>query len=192
MPFVFEVPTTLEALHELIGEHAKTGEEASLVIQRIYASNSVRLDRRNMEKMQNFYDVVLRRFIAVGDAIHQSGDGGSELGRYRQLDSLTKILYSMAQDAPDSAGAVWARLLGILQNAQSKRLRDAEMEQEDDEFSACPSTGVFLMLRALGHVFPVSDKRHYVVTPALLLLGQFLAHTPVYFWSDLTMVEYTK
>ena len=202
MPFVFDVPTTLEALHDLIGQHAKNGEEVTLVIQRIYASNSVRLDRRNTEKMQNFYDVLLRRFIAVGDAIHHSGGGGTELGRYNQLDSLTKILYSMAQDSPDSAGAVWSRRLGILHNAHAKRLRDAEYQQNDtnEEFSVWPSTGVLLLLRALGHVFPVTDKRHYVVTPALLLLGQYLSHTPVYSVSDLTMgvfcagllVEYTK
>ena len=185
----------------MIGEHAKTGKDVSQLIQRIYASNSVRLDRRNTEKMQNFYDVLLRRFIAVGDAIHQSGNGGEELGRYEQLDGLTKVLYSMAQDAPDSAGAVWARRLGILQNAHAKRLRDAEMEfEEEEETSAWPSTGVLLMLRSLGHIFPVTDKRHYVVTPAILLLGQFVAHTPVRSMNDLAMgifcagllVEYTK
>ena len=202
------MPTTLDALHDLIAEHAKNGKDATLVIQRIYASNSVRLDRRNTEKMQNFYDVVLRRFMAVGDAIYHSGDGGVELGRYNQLDSLTQILYTMAQDAPDSAGAVWARRLGILQNAHAKRLRDSEFQQQPndddeddgDEGSAWPSTGVLLLLRALGHVFPVTDKRHYVVTPALLLLGHFVSHTPVYSLSDLTrgvfcaglLVEYTK
>lgn len=194
MPFVFEVPTTLEALHDLIGQYAKNGEEATLVIQRIYVSNSVRLDRRNTEKMQNFYDVLLRRFIAVGDAVYLSGDGGPELGRYKQLDSLTEILYNMAQDSPDSAGAVWARRLGVFQSAHAKRLRDTELlqqpdeeDEDDDKYSAWPSTGVLLMLRALGHVFPVTDKRHYVVTPALLLLGHFLSHTPVYSISDLTM-----
>ena len=75
IPYVFEVPTTLEALHELIGKYASTGEDASVIIQRIYASNSVRLDKRNAEKMQNFYDVLLRRFISnqIGK-IHSRGD----------------------------------------------------------------------------------------------------------------------
>ena len=70
---MFEVPTTLEALHDMIATHASTGKDASTIIQRIHACNSVRLNRKNMEKMQNFYDVVLRRFIAIGDAIHRSG-----------------------------------------------------------------------------------------------------------------------
>ena len=62
MPYVFEIPTTLEVLNDVIATHASTGKEASLVIERIYASNSVRLDRRNAEPMQNFYDV-LKKWI---------------------------------------------------------------------------------------------------------------------------------
>uniref|UniRef100_A0A7S1VXK9 Nucleolar protein 14 n=1 Tax=Ditylum brightwellii TaxID=49249 RepID=A0A7S1VXK9_9STRA len=207
MPFVFEVPTTLEALHDMIATHASTGADASLVIQRIYAANSVRLNKNNKEKMQNFYDVLLRRFIAVGDAVHSSGDGGPDLGRYEQLNALTKILYKMAQDSPECAGAVWGRRLGIFQKALAKRLRDSELVSvdgcDDDEgqhFSAWPSTGTILLLRALGHIFPVTDKRHPVVTPALLLLGQTIAQAPVRSHYDLVaglfcsglMIEYTK
>jgi len=62
MPFVFEVPTTLEALHDMITAHASTGSDASVIIERIHKSNSVRLNKNNKEKMQNFYDVVIRRF----------------------------------------------------------------------------------------------------------------------------------
>jgi nucleolar protein 14 len=202
IPFVFEVPTTLDALHDMIASYATTGKDASLIIQRIYAANTVRLDRRNMEKMQNFYDVLLRRFVAVGDAIHQSGDGGAELGRFKQLDALTKVMYAMAQDSAESAGAVWSRRLGIFQNAHGKRLRDAEMEMVDDEedFTAWPSLGVFFTLKALGHIFPVTDQRHHIVTPAILLLSQWVAQTPVLSMHDVVqgtlcsglLIEYTR
>jgi len=205
IPFVFEVPTTLDALHNLIVAHASTGEDASLIIRRIHSANSVRLDRRNMEKMQNFHDVLLRRFIAVGDAIFHSGDGGVELGRYQQLDTLTEVMYNLAKDTPDSAAAVWSRRLGFFQNAHAKRLRDAELDFEDDDSeetlkTAWPSTGEFLSLRALGHIFPVTDRRHHIVTPAMLMLGQYLAHTPIHSMYDLVigtmcgglLTEYTR
>jgi nucleolar protein 14 len=201
IPFVFEVPTTLEALHELIATHASTGEDASTIIERIYKVNSVRLDRRNTERMQNFYDVLLRRFVAVGDAIYESGSGGPELGRYKQLDALVKILYAMAQDTPESATAVWSRRLGVLQNAHAKRLRDAELEEEeDDDISSWPSVGVFLAMRSIGHIFPVTDRRHHVVTPTLLFLSQIIGHTPVTSMYDLVLgllcsgllIEYSK
>lgn len=142
IPYVFEVPTTLEALHDVIGTYAATGADASLIIQRIHKANSVRLDKRNKEKMQNFCDVLLRRFVGVGDALYKAGNGGEELGRYDQLDSLCQVLYAMAQDSPDAAGAVWGRRLGIFQNAHSKRIRDAEFVRSNDEqFTAWPSTG---------------------------------------------------
>jgi nucleolar protein 14 len=203
IPYVFEVPTTLEALHDMIANYATTGQEVSLIIQRIHKANSVRLDRRNQKKMQNFYDVLIRRFVLVGDAISKSGDGGEELCRYAQLDVLTQVLYAMAQDAPECAGAVWSRRLGILQSAHAKRLRDAAMERdqdEDEEFSAWPSTGTFLALRSIGHIFPVTDRRHYIGTPTILFLGQILSQTPVLSRSDLVLgmiccgiqLEYTK
>ncbi|VEU40901.1 unnamed protein product [Pseudo-nitzschia multistriata] len=206
IPYVFEAVTTLEGLHDLIGRYASTGKDASTIIKRIHASNSVRLDHRNGEKMQNFYDVLLRRFVAVGDAIFDSGNGGQELGRYEQLNCITKVMYDMAQDSPESAGAVWSRRIGILRNAHDKRLRDSSFIRGDEEmedggfWSAWPTTGVFLLMRSLGHIFPVTDRRHHVVTPAILLLAQYTAQTPVLSTYDLTMgilcsgllMEYSK
>ena len=201
------MPTTLDALHALIAKYASTGEDASKIIERIHKANSVRLDRRNGDKMQNFYDVLLRRFVAVGDAIYASGDGGEELGRFNQLNVITKVLYAMAQESPETAGAVWSRRLGIFQNSHAKRLRDAEFLHEDDEddeedhlITAWPTTGTFLLLRALGHIFPVTDRKHHVVTPAILLLGQMVAQTPILSMYDLVLgvlcsgllLEYTK
>jgi len=68
--------------------------------------------------MQNFYDVLLKRFVAVGDAIFESGNGGTDLERYEQLNSLTKTLYVMSQDSPECAAAVWSRRLGIFQKGK--------------------------------------------------------------------------
>lgn len=181
MPYIFEVPTTLEALHEIIARYALTGKDATTIIERIYGANSVRLDHRNTEKMQNFYDVLLRRFIAVGDSISESGDGGEELGRVDQLHCLTKVLYAMAQDFPEAAGAVWSRRVGIFQNAHAKRLRDLELLSEDEGREESPwlSPGTFLLLKASSAIFPGTDKRHYVATPVNLFLGQILSQTPI-------------
>lgn len=190
LPYVFEVPTTLEALHDVIGHHAKTGADASTIIQRIHTTNSVRLDKRkNTEKMQNFYDVLIRRLLAVGDAVHDQGDGGTKLGRYAQLDVLVQTLYKMAQEAPNTAAAVWSRRLGILQSAHCKRVRDAGGTMDDDDeddsvFTAWPSTGVVMALRTIGHVFPMSDRRHVVGTPTILFLGQLISHTPLLCMGD--------
>lgn len=172
VPFVFEVPTTLEALHDVIAEHATTGADVTLILQRIHAANSVRLDRRNRERMQNFLDVLLRRLVLVGDALREHGDEPDTVGRAAQLDALTRLLHVTAGDDADAAGAVWGRRLGILQRASAKRLRDGV----DD---AWPSAGTMLLLRTVTRVFPASDRRHPVTTPASLLVGRWLAQCPV-------------
>ena len=85
---------------------------------------------------------MLRRFVGIGSALFKAGNSGEELGRYNQLDSLCQVLYTMAQDAPNSAGAVWGRRIGIFQNAHAKRLRDAELVGVgEDDYTAWPSTG---------------------------------------------------
>ena len=188
----------------MIARYASTGADVSLIVQRIHKANSVRLNHKNKEQMQNFYDVLLRRFIAVGDEIFNSGSGGPDLERYDQLNSLTKVMYAMSQDSPECAGAVWSRRLGIFQKAHAKRLRDVEVTPLGDackgEFSAWPSTGMLLLMRALPHIFPSTDKRHPVVTPGLILLGQILVQTPVRESYDVVvglfitglMLEYSK
>ena len=133
-------------------------------------------------------------------AAYTSGNGGEELDRYEQLNSLTRTLYAMSQDAPESAGAVWGRRLGLFQSAHAKRLRDSGLFHEEGEISAWPSTGTMMLLRTLGHIFPVTDRRHNVVTPAMLLLGQMVAQTPVVCTYDLVagllcsglMIEFSK
>mmetsp|Transcript_8887 Transcript_8887/g.8473 ORF Transcript_8887/g.8473 Transcript_8887/m.8473 type:complete len:127 (-) Transcript_8887:323-703(-) len=95
----------------------------------------------------------------------------------------------MAQDSPTCAGAVWGRRLGIFQKALAKRLRDAEFvsssDCEDQHVTAWHSTGTLLLLRVMGHIFPVTDLRHVVVTPSIILLGQTIAQTPVGSLDDL-------
>lgn len=135
--------------------------------------------------------------------MHESGDGGSEVERYSQLYVLTNTLYAMSQESPDIAGAVWTRRLGIMYSAMIKRLNDSELISSDQNelIGTCwPSMGSLLLLRALPHLFPCTDLRHVVVTPALLFIGHCLTHTPIRTKDDLIrglfltclMIEYTK
>uniref|UniRef100_A0A7S1FP39 Nucleolar protein 14 n=2 Tax=Corethron hystrix TaxID=216773 RepID=A0A7S1FP39_9STRA len=197
MPFVFEVPTTLEALQDLLDAYASTMQDYSLIVQRIHASNSVRLNGKNREKMQNFMDVLLRHFITVGDTL---ATDPAPRDRLAHLNVLTLTLYALAQDSPDDAGPVWGRRLGVLHRTESKRLRDADLRTPDDPGSAWPSLGTILLLRALAHIFPTTDVRHVVVTPALIFLDRTLAQAPVRSLGDVRRgllcaglcVEYTR
>jgi len=174
MPFTFQIPTTLEDLNEIITKYAKTGHDVCTLIDRIYKSNSVRADRSKMQAMHNFFDVLTRRLVAVGDAIARYGDGGEALGRFHQLDMIVRTMYSMAQDAPSMATAVWSRRLAFFQQAYETRLRNSANED-----SVWPSLGVVLALKALPTIFPESDFRHRIMTPMKLFISQVLGYSPI-------------
>jgi len=191
MPFVFDKPpTTLDALHDLIIEHCEEGGDVITLINRIHASNSVRLDKRNVTPMQNFFDVLLRRFSKVGDALFENGNGGA-MDRKNQLDETAKTIFNVSQDHAETTSAIFARRLGIMQRALSKRSREAEMfvnvdgtinvsnggvEDEDsvEDFSVFPSFGNIMLFQLIGKVFPVTDFKHAIITPSLVLMGQCL------------------
>ena len=190
----------------MIGNYASTGKDASLIIQRIHKANSVRLNKRNTEKMQNFYDVLLRRFMAVGDAIHESGRRRRGVG---PVPTTGRVDQDPVQNVPGFTRRVqepcgedgWECCRAPCRNVfGTPEFVPASEEEEEDAESAWPGTGTVLLLRALGHIFPVTDLRHAVVTPAVLLLGQMVAQTPVRSLYDLVMgvvcsglmIEYTK
>ena len=57
--FVFEVPTMLDARNDLIAKYPSTCANASIVIQCIPVTKSVRLNHKNKERMQIWYYFLL-------------------------------------------------------------------------------------------------------------------------------------
>jgi nucleolar protein 14 len=109
-------------------------------------------------------------------------------------------MYDIAQESPDCAASVWSRRIGYLHKAHMKRLRDSELIQVNDEFTAWPSSGVLLLFRVIGHIFPVTDKKHPIIMPTILFLCQILTSTPILSTYDIIaglycsgiLIEYTK
>ncbi|KAG5189025.1 nucleolar protein 14 [Tribonema minus] len=183
MPYVFPCPSTMEAFLELLAQHASSADDVNTVVERILKNHSVKLDRRNLEKMQNFYDVLLKRFQRLGDQI--ATQRGGPMDREKQLEFLTKALYGVTQDMPDTAGGLWHRLLGAMHRRLGKELRDRATGVAAESAPCWPSHGHRLLLKLLGDLFPTTDFRHPVTTPASLLLGQYLSQCPVETSADL-------
>jgi hypothetical protein len=132
--------------------------------------------------MGNFADVLLRRYVAVADALSENGDD-PVIERRAQLVHLNKLFFALTGDDPANLASIFKRRVGIFHRALVKKLNDAPLtvrpdsstlDEANDEFSAWPSFGTLLLLRSLSHVFPVTDKSHPVITPALLLMAQAL------------------
>jgi nucleolar protein 14 len=80
---------------------------------------------------------------------------------------------------PNAAGSLWHRLLGAMQKRLAKELRDRAAGAPAAAAPCWPSPGHRLLLKLLGDLFPTTDFRHPVTTPAALLLGQYLRWTRV-------------
>jgi len=196
MPYVFTVPANIDELHDLIGEHCKSGKDVGILIERIYVANSVRVNKTNMGSMVNFLDILQKRFMLIAEALASSGDSES-VRRSHQLNSLCKIMYKITREAPSQMSQIWSRNLIYFQRNLVKKLNDIEIGVDT---SAVPGIGQILLIRLMMHIFPVTDYKHVVCTPMIILLGQYLAQAPVSTLNELhrsifvssLMLEYTK
>ena len=180
MPHKLACPGTLEDFDELVRQYVRSVPDMHELVSRITAWNSVHLPgaagMENRGKMHNFLDVLFKVLVRVGDTLARARTPQAEVDVLAQLDSLCAAIYRLSQDLPDASPVLWGRTLKVLHGQLQKRLRD--FVQGECE-SCWPSLGQLLLMRALGHVFAVTDFQHALVGPASLFLCQCLTQCPV-------------
>ncbi len=174
MPYVLDCPTTLERYVELVKEYAQGAQDVAEMITRIRRYHAIR-SGGDRGQMHNFYDVLMRRLACLGDALVPSSKQAA--ARVVEVNALSEALVAMTQEMPAVAAALWGRMLTGLQAKLGKVLRDHELGQR--AHSTWPAPGALLLLRLLPRIFPVTDFRHPVVTPALLYMGQAVSQCPL-------------
>ncbi len=178
MPYVLECPTTLERYGEMVREYARAPQDVAAMVERIRRYHSLRTagdgGGNRKARVHNFYDVLMRRLRVLGDHHHMGGAGDG--GRQVEIDAVAEALRALTHEMPAVAAALWGRMLTGLQLRLEKALRDHELGQRG---SCWPSLGACLLLRLCPQIWPPTDFRHPVATPALLLLGQALTQCPV-------------
>ncbi|CBJ25573.1 similar to RIKEN cDNA 2610033H07 [Ectocarpus siliculosus] len=183
LPYVFACPSSYEGLLALLAEHATSADDINTILDRIHKNHSIKLDSRNKERMHNFYDVLLKRFRRVGS---QSGklSSAARQDRAKQLDFLSGLIYDITAEMPEVAASLWHRVCGSLHQRMVKAMEDLSLGADASGY--WPSTGSLLLLKLLVHIFPSTDFRHPVVTPAVLHLSQCLSQCPVKTSTDLS------
>ncbi|XP_024521488.1 nucleolar protein 14-like [Selaginella moellendorffii] len=164
LPFVINAPQTLEQLLGLV-KHRST-EELGVAIQRIRACNAISLAAENRKKMQVFYNVLV---------LYISDLAGVKPLPLDRINMLTKPLIEMSLETPYYAAACARERLIRMQQVLSDKLRS----KDGDESSCWPSVRTLLLMRLWSLIFPGSDFRHVVMTPLVLLLGEYLMRCPV-------------
>ncbi|KAF5745765.1 nucleolar protein 14 isoform X1 [Tripterygium wilfordii] len=161
IPYLIEAPKSFEELYALLENCSNA--DVLVVINRIQASNAIKLAAENRKKMQVFYGILLQYFAVLAN---------KKPLNFELLNLLVKPLMELSAEIPYFA-AICAR-----QRILRTRAQFCE-EVRNPENGCWPSLKTLLLLRLWSMVYPCSDFRHVVITPALLLMCEYLMRCPI-------------
>ena len=169
------------------------------IVERLCKCHAIALAAQNKQAIHLLYDALLERFVRLGDYVYGGAShgwqrrGGGALvareplaatdGARAQIDGLTRVLFDLSATMPEAAAALWRRRIVAIQAKVAAAVR-APTDSESGG-GAWPSAGSLLALKLLSTLFPTSDARHGVTTPAALLIGQCLSQCAVVTRHDL-------
>nr|KJB78311.1 hypothetical protein B456_012G185400 [Gossypium raimondii] len=161
IPFIIEAPKNLEELSSLLENHSN--DDVIVIINRIRASNAIKLAAENRKKMQVFYGVLLQYFAVLAN---------KKPLNFELSNLLVKPIMEMSTEIPFfSAICARERIL---------RTRVQFCEALKNHENGCwPTLKTLFLLRLWSMIFPCSDYRHVVTTPALLLMCEYLMRCPI-------------
>jgi len=156
IPFVFKVPEEYDEFHQLL--QSFKDQDQRTVLERMIKSNHPALNGTNKVKLEKVFAFLMQY-------IHDLSGTGSSL---QLLNDLAPVAYDLAQIIPSSNVA--STMLDVLLEKRE------ELPNLKKQQPVSVATLVFLKLTAL--IFPTSDFRHPVTTPAYHVLIESL-HRPV-------------
>ncbi|GIL77894.1 hypothetical protein Vretimale_6572 [Volvox reticuliferus] len=177
LPYTIPVPSSYNEFATLV--NGRPAEDLHTAISRIRAFNAVALAADSKRKMQEFYGILVQHFVMEASR--------SPLP-VPSLDTLTRVLLELTPEVPYYAATVArARLgrmveqltaalaaLGGVTAREAAGVAVAATTAASAPASPWPSSRVVMQLRLFSMLFPISDRRHPVLTPAALLIGKFL------------------
>ncbi|XP_041826562.1 nucleolar protein 14 [Melanotaenia boesemani] len=168
LPYTFAAPESYSDLADLLRGH--TPDNQRLIVARTQKCNHPGLAVGNKLKLQKLFGFLLEY---IGELATRSPP------ELTTIDKLIPELYALCQMFPEAA----------CQTMQSI-LRDAAHSTEEvlevKGHAALPTLDMLIYLKVTALLFPTSDFRHPVTTPALLYISQALTRCPIRSLSDLT------
>ncbi|XP_022532058.2 nucleolar protein 14 [Astyanax mexicanus] len=161
LPYTFKAPESFSDLKELLLGHSV--EQQRLIVERIQKCNHPSLAVGNKAKLEKLFGFLLEY---VGELATQSPP---ELST---INTLIPQVYSLCQLFPASACKVMQTLL-------SDGGHSMEEAVEVKGRAAFPGLDMLIYLKIAALLFPTSDFRHPVTTPAFLYISQALTKCPV-------------
>uniref|UniRef100_A0AAQ4RUU2 NOP14 nucleolar protein homolog (yeast) n=1 Tax=Gasterosteus aculeatus aculeatus TaxID=481459 RepID=A0AAQ4RUU2_GASAC len=168
LPYTFTAPESYSDLKDLLQGH--TPDNQRLIVARTQKSNHASLAVGNKLKLQKMFGFLLEY---IGELATRSPP------ELVAVDKLIPELYSMCQMFPEAACKA---MQSIFEDAGHTMEEVLEVKGH----VPFPALDMLVYLKVTGLLFPTSDFRHPVTTPALLYISQALTKCPVRSLQDVT------
>ena len=157
---VLQVPSSATQYNMLVSR--LTQKEEVLVIKRMLACNSPKADPRNRPEMERCLDILVHR---IGSSVEPNPP------RLIVANAVTRALFVASPLMPNVLAAVFQAFIRTMNEGMTSASTAGQHKQ-----CPWPSFGQLCTLQAISSLFPVTDWRHPVVTPAILTLCRCLFH----------------
>ncbi|KAJ3605299.1 hypothetical protein NHX12_027348 [Muraenolepis orangiensis] len=168
LPYTFAAPESYAEFHALLEGHSPDNQ--CVILARAQKCNHPSLGEGNKLKLQKLFGFLLEYLGELSS---------SSPPRLTTVDKLIPQLFDLCQMFPIAASKA---MRGVLADAG----HDLEEELEADGRAAFPALDTLVYLKVVSLLFPTSDFRHPVTTPALLHICQCLSKCPVKSLQDMT------
>lgn len=142
-----------------------SAEDLGELLRRIRGFNATALSTEGRKKTQVLYGCVVQHYVSLAGAVPLS---------LPHLDALLPHILDLTPQVPFYAATLGRTRLQRAHQQMTQRLKDPVLRA-----TAWPAPKTLLLLKLLTTVYPVSDKRHPVLTPASLLTCAALELCPL-------------
>lgn len=162
LPYTFPAPKDYDELLDLLQEHSE--KDQITIITRLRKCHHVSLAEGNKQKLETLFSCLVQYFADL--ALQQPP-------QLQLMDKLVPHLYQLCQGSQVSAAQV---------------LVDQITERQEEFQAICdsrkgrglyPALDTLMLLKLVAILFPTSDFRHAVTTPAIIFIAQMLGETSV-------------
>ncbi|KAL6470624.1 hypothetical protein MHYP_G00217430 [Metynnis hypsauchen] len=161
LPYTFAAPESFGDLKALLDGHS--AEKQLLIVERIQKCNHPSLAVGNKAKLEKLFGFLLEY---VGELATRTP---AELAT---VNMLIPQVYALCQLFPAAARKVMQSLLGDSAHSMEESI-------EVKGRAAFPGLDMMIYLKIVALLFPTSDFRHPVTTPAFVYISQALTKCPV-------------
>ncbi|CAE6487581.1 unnamed protein product [Rhizoctonia solani] len=165
LPFTFTFPSSHEELLEILEDVRE--EDVPTVIHRIRVQYHPSLAEGNKQKLQSLVGTLLDHTLYVTSSTTPS---------FSLVSSLTPHIYALSSAYPTTAAQSFISKLSLMQKNLARGLAHGASSTDARTWPGAPELA---LLRLVGVVWSTSDLNHAVGTPAMLLVGQYLAQARV-------------